>query len=150
MKDELKSYVLEAQEIVSQVKEPELRKEAFRIVLQRLMDTKFSVPAEIRDEVRSSKHDNFHNSKNLSDSTPAIHPSDSTAENIRSLFSEQWGKLRHTTAEISQALDANGVPDPKHVSTVLNRLVESRYLQRIKENGTFTYWKNPAGLNNDG
>lgn len=142
MKEDLKQCVADAQEITSDV-DAELRVEAFKIVLSKLIDSRLGVLHADTNSV-ISKENLVVQQTAISDDVPVITPNQGTTENVKALFATEWGRKRRTVTEINKALDANAVPDPKHISTVLGRLVSSKYILRIKENDTMVYWRNPV------
>jgi hypothetical protein len=144
---DLKQCVRDAIEVTSSIEPHDLRTEAFKIILTKLVEINVQLrPNQVPmpNEVRST---NNLTSDSNSDEVPAISPTNSTASNIRLLFSTGWGMKRRSSSEISKALDSNGVPDPKHISTVLSRLVDSKELLRIKQGEVFVFWRNPAYRN---
>jgi hypothetical protein len=145
MLSDLKQCIADAQEVIADISSPELKIEAFRVVLSTLIDMKVK-KANPSPATRSSTQDTpaIVPIVENEDELPVISPANGTGNNIRLLFAAEWGNRRRTVTEINQALDANGVPDPKHVSTALSRLIESKELLRIKQNGNFVYWRNPA------
>ena len=145
MRDDLKGCIEDAEEATSGIDEPELRRDAFKIILSKLLDVQLRV---------SSIQGGNNYVGNLDGTTPivemeanqfpVISPTNSTVSNIRSIFATEWASRRRTVNEINMALDAIGRPDPKHISTVLSRLVEAKELLRIKQGEIFVYWRNPA------
>jgi hypothetical protein len=77
--------------------------------------------------------------------TPAIKASNSTTDNIRSLFDTPWGRTPRTISEIAKALEANAVPDatPK-IGTYLSRLVKRGNLRRIQREEGWSYYRIPV------
>jgi hypothetical protein len=143
MIEDLKRCITDAQEITSDVT-AELKVEAFKIVLSKLIDFTLIAQPTVTDDVL--KENTMDQGMTTSDDLPVITPNQGTTENVKAIFATGWGKKRRTVTEINKALDANAVPDPKHISTVLGRLISSKYLLRIKENDTFVYWRNPADI----
>jgi hypothetical protein len=142
MIEDLKRCITDAQEITSDVT-AELKVEAFKIVLSKLIDFTFIAQPTATSDILK-KENTVGQEMTTSDDLPVITPNQGTTENVKAIFATGWGKKRRTVTEINKALDANAVPDPKHISTVLGRLVSSKYLLRIKEDDTFVYWRNPA------
>jgi hypothetical protein len=144
MIENLKRLVTEAEEIASSAKSPELKQEAFRIILSKMIENGLGSSGSSSESLSSSPTSDFGSNQNVDGELPVISPTKSTMNNIRELFNTEWGKKRRTVAEINKALDANGVPDPKHTSTMLGRLVDAKELLRIKQDEVFVYWRNPA------
>lgn len=75
---------------------------------------------------------------------PSIKPSKSTTDNLQALFNTAWGQTPRSLAEVSKALEVNGVPDsPSNVTVYLKRLVAKGFLRRILKNGKYYYYKIP-------
>jgi len=76
--------------------------------------------------------------------TPVIKVSNSTIDNIRSLFQMSWGREPRNVDQVSAALSANGVPESDaQIGVALLRLVKSGMLRRIKKNLKWHYYRIP-------
>lgn len=146
MLQSIKKCVADAEEATSDIVMPELRVAAFKIVLSKLLDVSVGIGPNLPHTGGTVVHDAARSgSEDKHDGLPVISPTDGLANNVRALFATEWGSKRHAVREINMALEENGLSDPKHISTVLTRLVESRELLRKKEGDAFVYWTNPAG-----
>ena len=144
MEEIMRKCIADAERAVSEIKDPERKIESFKLVLAKLLDLNVGCSNE-RSRGNTSTSIPMNSSEQaVNDEVPVISPANGTVNNIRALFSTAWGKGRRTRSEVSGALDKNGIPDPKHVSTVLSRLVDAKELLRIKQGDSFVYWRNPA------
>jgi hypothetical protein len=151
MLDDLRQCLDDAQEVTSSIEAPELRREAFKIVLSKLLDLRLRANSTLPANSKASiQNGTVSTTEAKANELPVISPANSTASNVRSIFATGWAASRRTVNEINMALDANGVPDPKHISTVLTRLVESKELLRIKQGDVFVYWRNPVYASSEG
>ena len=75
---------------------------------------------------------------------PTIKPSKSSMENLQALFNTPWGQTPRSLAEVTKALEVNGVPDsPSNITVYLKRLVARGFLRRILKEGKYYYYKVP-------
>jgi hypothetical protein len=141
MLDQFKKSITDAQQLISELEDSELKIETYKLVLSKLIDIRLGLITELPKA--ASQTQRVENSA-LVNEPPVISPTNSTQGNIRLIFATNWGETRRSAAEVRAALDANGVPDPKHTSTALTRLVEAKELLRIRQNDEFVYWRNPT------
>jgi len=76
---------------------------------------------------------------------PVIRVTNSTADNILSLFETPWGRRPRNRADVMQALELNGAPaSSQNVSMALLNGVRSGKLRRIKKGGSWQYFRLPT------
>jgi hypothetical protein len=75
---------------------------------------------------------------------PVIKVTNSTADNIISLFETPWGRRPRSRSEVMQALEMNGAPASiENTGMALLKGVRSGKLRRIRRGGSWQYYRLP-------
>jgi hypothetical protein len=76
---------------------------------------------------------------------PVIKVTNSTADNIISLFETPWGRRPRSISQVMQALDMNGAPaSNQNIGMALLHGVRSGKLRRIRKGGSWQYFRLPT------
>jgi hypothetical protein len=76
---------------------------------------------------------------------PVIKVTNSTTENVRTLFSTPWGKTPRNLADVTNALEVNAAPDSAaNIAGALLSLVKAGEFRRLRKSGMWHYFRVPS------
>ncbi|MGI0016218.1 MAG: hypothetical protein ACREBU_22590, partial [Nitrososphaera sp.] len=102
MLESVKKCVADAQDAASEIVIPELRIEAFKIILSKLLDVSFRNKSSLSSyNVTGEYEPASSGAENRNPELPVISPTDGLANNVRSLFATEWGSKRHSVGEVN-------------------------------------------------
>lgn len=76
---------------------------------------------------------------------PVIKVTNSTTENVRTLFNTPWGKTPRNLGDVTNALEVNAAPDSSaNIAGALLGLVKAGEFRRLKKSGMWHYFRVPS------